>query len=95
MERAELHSRLEQKMNECWNDYMDRLLLLPPIQIIGKAAEIAAARSIWWALTIRWRCCGSGGWMSTAGTRALMWNMCCGPYGTMAPIRTRRPGWTE
>ena len=51
MERAELHSILGQKMNECWNAYMDRLLPLPPIQIIGKAAEIAAARTCYDELT--------------------------------------------
>ena len=44
MEREELQSKLETKMRICWNAYMDTLLTLPPIQIIGKAAEISAAR---------------------------------------------------
>ena len=43
MEREELQSKLETKMRICWNAYMDTLLALPPIQIIGKAAEISAA----------------------------------------------------
>lgn len=44
MEKMELHSILSEKMSACWNTYVDGLLTLPPIQIIGKAAEIAAAR---------------------------------------------------
>jgi len=44
VERTELHSILDTKMNERWNAYVDRLLALPPIQIIGKSAEISAAR---------------------------------------------------
>ena len=44
MEREELHSKLEMKLIDCWNAYVDRLLTLQPIEIIGKSAEIAAAR---------------------------------------------------
>ena len=44
MENVELHSILEDKLTECWAAYENRLLALPPGQIIGKAAEIAAAR---------------------------------------------------
>ena len=45
MERAELHSKVEEKLTECWDAYRDTLLALTPSQIIDKAAEIAAARS--------------------------------------------------
>lgn len=45
MEREELHSILEKKMSDCWSAYMDSLIPLPPMQIIGKATEIAAART--------------------------------------------------
>ena len=45
MERAELHSKVEEKLTECWDAYKDMLLTLPPGQIIDKAGEIAAARS--------------------------------------------------
>lgn len=44
MERAELHSKVEEKLTECWDAYKDKLLTLPPGQIIDKADEIAAAR---------------------------------------------------
>lgn len=44
MEKEELHSRLEEKLAECWDAYQARLLTLPPDQIIDKAEEIAAAR---------------------------------------------------
>lgn len=44
MENVELHSILEDKLTECWAAYENRFLALPPGQIIGKAAEIAAAR---------------------------------------------------
>ena len=45
MERAELHSKVEEKLTECWDAYRDTLLALTPSQIIDKASEIAAARS--------------------------------------------------
>lgn len=51
MEREKLHSILMEKMSECWNAYIDSLLPLPHIQIIGKAAEIAAARTCYDELT--------------------------------------------
>jgi len=44
VEKSKLQSKLETRMSECWNAYMDTLLALPPIQIIGKAAEISATR---------------------------------------------------
>ncbi len=51
MERDELHSKLEMKLIDCWNAYVDRLLTMKPIEIIGKAAEIAAARFCYDELT--------------------------------------------
>ena len=51
MERDELHSKLEIKLIDCWNAYVDRLLTLQPIEIIGKSAEIAAARFCYDELT--------------------------------------------
>lgn len=51
MEREELHSRLEEKLTECWNAYRDSLLRLQPGQIIDKAVEIAAARQCYDELT--------------------------------------------
>ena len=45
MERMELHSKVEEKLTECWDAYKDTLLTLPPGQIIDKAGELAAARS--------------------------------------------------
>ena len=51
MERDELHSKLEMKLIDCWNAYVDGLLTLQPIDIIGKAAEIAAARFCYDELT--------------------------------------------
>ncbi len=51
MERDELHSKPEMKLIDCWNAYVDRLLTMKPIEIIGKAAEIAAARFCYDELT--------------------------------------------
>ena len=51
MERNELHSELEIKLIDGWNAYVDRLLTMKPIEIIGKAAEIAAARFCYDELT--------------------------------------------
>lgn len=51
MEKMELHSILSEKMSACWNTYVDGLLTLPPIQIIGKAAEVTAARFCYDELT--------------------------------------------
>ncbi len=51
MERTDLHSRLEEKLSECWNAYQTELLALPPERIIEKAAEIAAARFCYDELT--------------------------------------------
>lgn len=51
MERDELHSKLEMKMIDCWNAYVDKLLTMKPIEIVGKAAEIAAARFCYDELT--------------------------------------------
>ena len=51
MERDELHSKLEMKLIDCWNAYVDRLLTLQPIEIIGKSTEIAAARFCYDELT--------------------------------------------
>ena len=45
MERMELHSKVEEKLVECWDAYRDTLLALTPGQLIDKAGEIAAARS--------------------------------------------------
>ncbi len=44
MENTELHSRVKEKLTECWIAYRDSLLQLQPNQIIDKAGEIAAAR---------------------------------------------------
>ena len=44
MEKNNLHSELQKTMSKCWNAYTDSLLTLPAIQLIGKAAEISAAR---------------------------------------------------
>ncbi len=38
-------------MIDSWNTYVDRLLTLQPIEIIGKAAEISAARFCYDELT--------------------------------------------
>ena len=51
MEREELHSKLEMKLTSCWNAYVDRLLAMKPIEIIGKSAEIATARFCYDELT--------------------------------------------
>lgn len=51
MERTDLHSRLEEKLSECWSAYQTGLLALPPERIIEKAAEIAAARFCYDELT--------------------------------------------
>lgn len=51
MERTGLHSKLEEKLTECWNAYQAELLALPPERIIEKAAEIAAARFCYDELT--------------------------------------------
>lgn len=51
MERAKLHSRLEAQLTDRWNAYQSKLLALPPDQIIGKAAEITAARFCYDELT--------------------------------------------
>lgn len=51
MERTQLHSQLEARLQDCWDVYKDELLALPPDQIIARADEISAARFCYDALT--------------------------------------------
>ncbi len=43
MEKEELHSRLESKLANCWDAYVEDLLKQSPSVLISRAGEIAAA----------------------------------------------------
>ncbi len=51
MEKSDLHARLEDKLDKCWNAYRDSLLTLTPAQIMERTAEISATRFCYDMLT--------------------------------------------
>lgn len=56
MERQELRARLAEKVNGCWNAYVDGLLKQTPSVLISRAEEITAASFCYEQLT---GCAGS------------------------------------
>ena len=43
MEKNELYEKLAEKVEKCWDSYVERLLKCSPSELITKAEEIAAA----------------------------------------------------